>query len=52
MLRSIVGSSLRFRLLVVVMAAVLMVVVLVVTLVIFRSAHVWVYYEGSRGSNR
>jgi len=26
--------------------------VLVVTLVIFRSAHVWVYYEGGRGSNR
>jgi hypothetical protein len=26
--------------------------VLVVTLVIFRSAHVWIYYEDSRGNDR
>jgi multiple sugar transport system permease protein len=34
------------------LAVVLFLAVLVVTLVIFRSAHVWVYYEGSRGRNR
>ena len=31
---------------------VLFLAVLVVTLVIFQSAHVWVYYEGSRDSHR
>jgi multiple sugar transport system permease protein len=34
------------------LAVVLFLAVLVVTLVIFQSAHVWVYYEGSRSSNR
>jgi len=34
------------------LAVVLFLAVLVVTLVIFRSAHVWVYYEGSRDSHR
>ena len=34
------------------LAVVLFLAVLVVTLVIFRSAHAWVYYEGSRSSDR
>jgi multiple sugar transport system permease protein len=34
------------------LAVVLFLAVLVVTLVIFRSAHIWVYYEGSRGSHQ
>jgi multiple sugar transport system permease protein len=34
------------------LAVVLFLAVLVVTLVIFQSAHVWVYYEGSKDSNR
>ena len=34
------------------LAVVLFLAVLLVTLVIFRSAYIWVYYDGSRGSDR